>query len=277
MITVKGLIQTFKVAKNPHAFITAKLTKKRANITLKNGSKFTLTWPQFRFLRDNYEFVKKYNLQQIDSETYKIHTASYQIVGSHIVVFIVHEIESGIYNYDYHGKVVLDIGGFEGESAAFFWSQGAKKVIIYEPVADHQKFIQENVKLNNINAEIHAEGIGNEDGEVTVAYDNADNCFGLEAEGLAGHMNIKVRKAADVIAQSGAEIAKIDCEGAETSLLNVPKEILRRLEYVMIEAHSLQIRRDLIKKFQDSGFCLVKGNENSNDQVSILYFKRIDH
>ncbi|MGD0407177.1 MAG: FkbM family methyltransferase [Candidatus Bathyarchaeia archaeon] len=275
MVTLSGLAGTLSVAKNPHTALALKLTKKRKKITFANGSEFRLTWQQFRFLRDHYKLVEKYNLQQIDDETFKIHTDRFQFVGSLILMCLVDEMESGIYDYDYRGKVVLDIGGFEGDSAVYFWGMGAKKVIIYEPVLAHIKFIKENVLLNKVNAEIHEEGIGKEDGEITIAYDQADNCFGLERKGLPNKMNIKIRDISKVIAESDAEVAKIDCEGAEISLVNVPKEILRRLEYVIIEVHTPQIRQVLIQKFKDSGFILAKGNEENDQQISIICLKRI--
>jgi len=108
--------------------------------------------------------VKKYNLQQIDFETFKIITDRFQLVGSQVLICISDEIDSGIYDCDCRGKVVLVVGGFEGDSAVYFWAMGARKVIIYETVLEHQKFIEENVRLNNINAEVYNEGIGNSDG-----------------------------------------------------------------------------------------------------------------
>jgi len=275
MVTIKGLARTFTTIKNPHSAIFAKLTNKPTKITFFNGSRFLITWPQFRFLRDHYNLVKKYNLQQIDAETFKINTESFQLIGSQVLICTLDEIESGTYDYDCQGKVVLDIGGFEGDSAVFFWAMGAKKVIIYEPVLEHNRFIQENVRLNNINAEIHNEGIGDEDGEVTVAYEKVDNCFGLEAEGLSNKMKIKIKNVTKVISESDAEVVKIDCEGAEISLVSVPDEILRKIEYAIIEVHTLQIRNSLIQKFKNSGFILAKGNEECDEPISMLYFKRV--
>jgi FkbM family methyltransferase len=273
MVTLKGLTRTLKVTRSPFTIIMLKL-KKRSKVTFANGSQFMLSWSQFRFLRDNYTLAKKYNVTQAGDQTFKIQTPRYQLVGSINLMCLVDEIESGIYDYDYHGKVVLDVGGFEGESAAFFWAMGAKKVVIYEPVIEHIKFIRENVLLNKVNAEIFGEGIGDKDGEITVAYEQADNCFGLKREGLTKKMTIKIRDIAKVIVESRAEVAKLDCEGAEISLVNVPKEILRQMEYVMIEVHSLQIRQAIIQKFVDSEFILAKGDEDTPQEISIICFKR---
>ena len=273
MITLKGLIRTLSLVRNPYAIMSLKI-KKRAKVTFSNGVEFQITWTQFRFLRDNYDLVKKYNLKQVNNETFKIHTDRFQLVGSQVLMCTLDEIESGVYDYDYRGKVVLDIGGFEGDSAVFFWAKGAKKIVIYEPVSEHRKFIEENMRINKINAEIHSEGIGNGDGVITVAYDKDDNCFGLDGEGLPNKMDIKIKAVSKVIAESGAEVAKIDCEGAEISLVNVPTEILRKLEYVMVEVHTAQIRQALIEKFKASGFILDRDGEKTDEHISIVCFKR---
>jgi len=272
MVTLKGLIKTVSIVKNPITILNMKL-KKSVKVTFPNGSVFQTTYSQFVILRDNYELIKKYHLQQINDKTFKVTTDNYHLIGSFTVMYIVDEIETGVYEYDYRNKVVLDIGGFEGESAVFFWSKGAKRVVIYEPVLEHQQFICENIRLNGINAEIHFEGIGDTDGEISVVYDKADNCFGLEMKEAQNKMSIKIKDISKVIAESGADVAKIDCEGAEISLINVPKEVLRKLEYVIVEAHTSEIKQQLVEKFKDSGFTVYRDSGDCN--VSIIHFKRV--
>jgi len=277
MVTVKGLIRSIIIVKNPFAILSLKLKKKPSKVTFSYGAVFHVTWPQFRLIRDNYKLVKKYQLQQINNEIFKITTNNYQLIGSFISMFTTDEIQSGVYEYDYQDKVVLDIGGFEGDSAAFFWSKGAKKIVIYEPVLKHHQFIHENIRLNKINAEVHPEGIGDRDGEITVVYDKADNCFGLETKGSKNKMNIKIKDVAKVIVESGADVAKIDCEGAEIELVKCPKEILRMLEFVIIEVHTSQIRQLIVEKFKSSGFVIDRDSvEDSNSEVSMVYFRRMD-
>ena len=70
----------------------------------------------------------------------------------------IQEQMTGEYECDCRGKVVLDVGGFEGESAVYFWQKGAKKIIVYEPLVEHVEYIDRNVKLNRIDAEIHPSG-----------------------------------------------------------------------------------------------------------------------
>jgi len=254
--------------------INLKLRKKSSKITFPNGDVFQVTWSQFRSFRDCYTFVKNCHIQQINDNTFKITTDAYQLVGCRVLIDVVTEMESGFYGYDYQGKVVLDVGGFEGESAVFFWSRGAKKVVVYEPVLEHHPVLCENVRLNKVNAVVHSEGIGDGDGERVVAYDKIDLDFGLGVEGQ-NRLNIKLKDVVKVIVESGADVAKFDCEGAEMSLLKVPKETLRTLEYVMVEFHSPQIRQQLIEKFLSSGFVVSRDIDRANkDGISVVHFKR---
>ncbi|MDR1992509.1 MAG: FkbM family methyltransferase [Nitrososphaerota archaeon] len=276
MVTIKGLFQTLAIVKNPSTIWSLKTNKKPSKVTFPNGIVFQVTWPEFRSLRDSYEFIKKCQIQQINDTTFKITTNNYQLIGSHLLLCILAEMESGAYDYDYQNKIVLDIGGFQGESAAYFWSKGAKKIVIYEPVLEHHQYINKNIQLNKINAEVHPEGIGDKDGEKIVTYERTDWGFGLETQEAQNSMNIKIKDITKVIAESNADIAKIDCEGAEISLINVPTEILRKIEFMMIEIHTPQTRNKLIEKFKNAGFTITKDSgENINSTISMIHFKKI--
>jgi FkbM family methyltransferase len=142
-------------------------------------------------------------------------------------------------------------------------------------VLEHHPVICENIRLNNINAELHSEGIGDRDCEKVVAYDKTNGDFGIELDGLPNKLNIKIKDVSKVIDESGADVAKIDCEGAEISLLSVSNSTLRKLEYVMIELHTRQIRQQLIEKFKNSGFTVNRDtDEHGNADLSIVHFKR---
>ena len=180
-------------------------------------------------------------------------TKKFELIGLPILLLLINELESGNYDYDCKGKVVLDVGGFQGETAVFFSGMGAKKVVIYEPVTANHRFISENVRLNHVNAEIHDEGVGESDGVIAVPYEESTDPssvllsslrFGLTQKGPF-EMQIKVRNIADIIDKSGATFAKIDCEGAEKNLINVPTNVLRKIEFYIIEVHSAEIKKHL--------------------------------
>jgi FkbM family methyltransferase len=293
MATLKGLLYSLKVTRNPIPVLSLMYKDGRKTVTFKNGFKFQLDWQQFRRFRDNYQLISKYEITQLENDlfkvkkdkseitcpsrlislicdllqkyaieqpalnSFKVKGNNFVIVGDSAMLGVIQEQDTGEYDYDYRGKTVLDVGGYQGESAVFFSRLGAKKVIIYEPVLANQRFIKENVSLNHVNAEIHEEGIGDHDGTVNVSYDEADTSFGLPSK--SEHvMEIKVRNIATVMEESDADIAKFDCEGAEETLTHVPRETLRKIPFYIIEVHTPELNRLVVEKFKSAGFKLTK-------------------
>ncbi len=167
-----------------------------------------------------------YELESLTNELFAVKSNEISfigLVGSLMAYFL--ECLRGVYDCNYQGKTVLDVGGFCGETAVFFARQGAKKVVIYEPVKIHHELIRRNVALNAINAELHEEGLGEKDGEVSINYDDAGLGFGLTNKGPKS-LTIAIKSAEDILSQSQADIAKIDCEGAEINLIKVPERYL---------------------------------------------------
>jgi FkbM family methyltransferase len=182
--------------------------------------------------------------------------------------------ESEIYECDFTDKTVLDVGGYCGETAVFFWSRGAKKIIVYEPVLVHHEFIRKNVQLSGIKAELHEEGIGKDDGTIAVNYDYANQEFGLLSEGKS-QSEIRIRNVTDAIIESKADIAKFDCEGAETSLVDLSNETLSKIGYYVIETHTRDIRKAIIEKFEKAGFRMARSPKEVTNGVSVLCFEKV--
>jgi FkbM family methyltransferase len=308
MVTPVGLTRTLATTSDLYAVFSMKVSKQRRPIKFRNGFRFNLIWSQFRTLRDSYKLLKKYAVKQLDDDLFrmsgagqvftgslvtitsicellqkyqieqlqdnlfKIWSDKVQLTGSDGILYSIFEIETGVYDCDCRGKVVLDVGGFQGESAVYFSSLGASKVIVYEPVPDHQNLIKMNLAANHVNAEVNMEGIGESDGTQTIHYTDTSLGFGVLDRGKH-QLDIRIADVARVISESGADVAKLDCEGAEESLLKVPRETLRAIDVYMIEVHTPTIRQEIIEKFMESGFKLTK--ETKRDIfMSILYFKR---
>jgi FkbM family methyltransferase len=308
MATFKTLTNTLKATKNPYNVLSLRLSQRRRPIIFRNGSKFRLTWQQFVILRDCYAAMQKYTVEQVSEDffkirndksevscasrmipticdlmqtyriervaddVFKIKNDKIELVGSFDMLNCVREQESGEYDCDCRDKIVLDVGGFQGESAVLLSRLGAKKVIIYEPVTAHHRYIEENVSLNHVNAEIHEKGIGEKDGPITIKCAETNAGFGLLSEGQQ-EVKIKIRNIAKVIEESGADVAKIDCEGAEECLSRVPSQTLQKIGLYMIEVHSPEVRRALFEKFKASGFTLMKETKKT-PTVSVVCFKR---
>jgi len=257
--------------------------------------------------RDNYKFLTKYKVTQLEDDLFKVDddksevicdsgllpmmfdlmgdysvhqekgvfnlkNQKLQLTGSYGMLVCLQELRTGEYECDCRGKVVLDVGGFEGESAVYFWSKGAKKIVIYEPVLAHVEFIRKNVELNHIDAEIHQSGIGNQNGTQIIQYNETDPGFGILSKGPK-KTEINISDVSGVINESGAEIGKFDCEGAEISLVNVPDEILRKISYYIIEVHSTEIRKAIFEKFLGSEFTLKKEMPKPGE-FAVLVFEK---
>lgn len=165
--------------------------------------------------------------------------------------------------FDYQGKVVLDIGGFAGETACFFKSWGARKVIIYEPVPENCELIRMNVALNEVDAEIHCVGVADYNGrEKVFCWDYGATTYGSEAS----RRIIPVVCVSKVLEQ-GIDIAKIDCGGCEYYLLTVPCKVLRKVPMYVIEYHLGGPK--LIGKFKACGFNVERVMQ-FNENVGIL-------
>jgi FkbM family methyltransferase len=205
---------------------------------------------------------------------YQASDASFVGPADSLMVYLL-ELEKGVYGFDFKGKTVLDVGGYCGESAVFFNKQGAKKIVIYEPIKAHHGLILKNIALNSINADLHEEGIGEYDGAQSLNFEDAmSGDFGILSKGNKS-ITIKTKRAADIITESHADVAKIDCEGAEMSLLSVPKEVLALVPFYIIEAHSKDIQRAITKKFAESEFTQPREPLQMYGETTTLnYFER---
>jgi hypothetical protein len=86
-----------------------------------------------------------------------------------------------------------------------------------------------------------------------VAYDEIDPTFGSLKSG-SKKKSIRIKSAEKILNESGADIAKISCEGSEIALLGVRNEVLGKIPNYVIETHSQNIRDSLLRKFASSGF-----------------------
>jgi FkbM family methyltransferase len=310
MAKIDVIWRTVMATHNPFVALSLKTGKTRKSVTFRN-SKLTLclTWDQFRVFRDNFAYLNKYTVTQLaddlfrvndaksevtckaellplmfdlmrdfavhqEQELYHLKNEGLELIGSLAMLDCFQEVRKGDYQCDCKDKIVLDVGGFEGESAVYFWFQGAKKVVVYEPVLEHIDLIKRNLELNEVKAELHQSGIGNKDGTQIVEYSKTDPGFGISHKG-PNSLEITITDISKVIAESSADIGKFDCEGAEQYLTGVPTKILRKIAYYIIETHSPEIRANLLEKFLSAGFTLEKERSKSW-RYSVLTFKRID-
>jgi len=129
---------------------------------------------------------------------------------------------------DFRKKKVLDVGGFLGETACLFHSWGAQHVVVYESNWLFAKYAKVNLRINKISGLVH-----------NALVDGKNHCNSVNW--------------LDVLME-GFDIVKVDCEGCEQYLLDVPNDILKKTPYWVIECHNAKIFMDLASKFSSAGF-----------------------
>jgi hypothetical protein len=138
--------------------------------------------------------------------------------------------------------IVIDIGGFLGETALYFLSGGARKVYVFEPI--FYRYLCRNITRNAA------------DPDRVVVYDMA---VWFE-EGLIRRNNEKNPVAVSLsdvlenVSDSEGEIrlVKMDCEGCEYSIIATKDRILRLAENYIIEIHGAIL--PILSKMANSGF-----------------------
>lgn len=143
---------------------------------------------------------------------------------------------------DYEGKVVLDLGADDGNTAEFFYNEGAEKVIAVEgsePV------------FNNLMAWAKTK-------EYVLPCD-----MWIDSPAKIEYL-LKLFK---------PDIVKVDIEGAETNFEGVRYNILRLVPIYIIECHSLEIFSRIGTYF---GAMRYAFESVSNDFNFVVKFTRID-
>lgn len=195
-----------------------------------------------------------------------------KIITREVLRFYDHEKNYHIVNYA--NKIVLDVGGYIGDTAVLFKEWGTTKVIIYEALQENIKYLKRNVRLNNIDAEIYPLAVCGKCGEIEIMVD--EKSIGTGVFGLTkGGYKIKLKaiswdKVLKHATNEGVEIAKVDCEGCERFLLNANNRLIKKIPYWIIEVHSPNIKKELVRHFTNIGFnhkLLIRG-----DFLSTIFF-----
>ena len=154
------------------------------------------------------------------------------------------------------GKVVFDIGAFEGVITLFFASR-AKQVFSWEPNPRNYSRAVENVRLNKLsNVQLLNRGISNAAGTLDLLYDPLMPGAGSAESAIRNQIGASVRSAKKIaipVARLDDEIAahqlpppdfiKIDIEGMELPALQGMRQLLREKHpQLYIEMHGATLK-----------------------------------
>lgn len=158
------------------------------------------------------------------------------------------------YSCECKDKVVLDVGGYIGDSARYFLKKGAQKVVIYEPVEKNVFCMRENLKEDAHAIEIISKAIAGHVGTVTLSSNYPEGHIGFGNRDGRYQMSVQSETFSSILSNRQIDLAKIDCEGNEKYLLSVEDALLRTIPYWIIEVHDAHVAEQVDRKFRSAGF-----------------------
>lgn len=157
---------------------------------------------------------------------------------------------------------IVDIGAFIGDTAIYFASKGAKKVIAFEPAKNLFYIALQNVQLNGLGSIIcmRNEAIGLDYNEENLYYIKTHPGSSSMVPPKRGHFNcykVKVVPLSSVLANfEYIDLLKIDCEGTEDMILLHAHDagLLKHVSSVIVEVHSQEKLKMIKKIFEKESF-----------------------
>lgn len=188
--------------------------------------------------------------------------------------------------FNYKDKIIIDIGGFIGDSSLYFISKGAKKVYVYEINTDVYEILEENIKRNHLNNKIIAfnNGISNEFRNeilyITKIKASASIYSNISTQkGIIEERHIEVVPFNDILKEP-IDILKIDCEGCEYKILEdiLKQNLFEKIqEGIILEAHCINEKwtpnyaRFLLKKI---GYKKINSFNIKDQHLEMIYCKK---
>ena len=225
---LKKLKIIFKYYKNPINVIISYLLNKDICLTLKN-SDLTIKTRKGTGLISTLPFVLKRgwkispyeNMLLFEKDGMKFIQPDLGVLLENLEIY---------HCFDFKNKNVLDIGGFFGETAILFKKWGAAKVLVFEPLPFHLKILYQNIKVNNLenSVKIYPYAVSDTD-SYTVLSSTAKygSGFGLhEGKYKVRVKTISWEKVLKMAKNENINIIKVDCEGCEKYLENVPDKLI---------------------------------------------------
>jgi FkbM family methyltransferase len=170
-----------------------------------------------------------------------------------------------IYVFEGSYDVVVDIGGFLGETAWWFITEGyAKRVIVFEPV--YYDLCKSNV--GDV-AEVHPQAIHWK-----------KEVLHFQVKGSGSRSSPSGERASDTItltdvlnSLTGSIAVKMDCEGCEEALIHTPCNVLRRADEFIVEMHPWVSMESVVRYMESCGFSASQRLVYSSGTV-IYHFRK---
>lgn len=180
-------------------------------------------------------------------------------------------------------SLVIDLGANRGEFALGILDRYPCRVVAVEPVPEIAAALPTHDRLQTIEAAATAT-----DGTATLTYDSTAELSGsLLGQGIVGSSlgenvvtasvrTISLRSILEMIGGKGAELLKMDIEGAELDvLLHSSPEVLRSFAQITVEFHDFwypelaERTEEAKRRMQSLGFWTVRFTPNNKDVLFV--------
>lgn len=286
----------FKYTKNPFSLILFMLgIKKEICCKYKyNYGKFFLNEKNKEISGKNLtviDYIERFNSSKKEEFKEFLHDLNQDTCVINNVKFRINEFSGTLWEYfmddpflegNFKDRTVIDIGANIGDTALWMASKGAE-VYAFEPVTETYDEALKNLELNPhlkdkvtfINKAVDGENKiikiytnGNKNSAAANSFVESSTYVEIEAltiEDILNRYNIQ------------PDIIKIDCEGAEYSIIE--KSDLSVFNKVMVEYHELFVKisyKKLIKQLKDMGFKVELKDipPYKKDEIGILIAKK---
>jgi len=179
------------------------------------------------------------------------------LLGHIIEIFSQRVYEPFLKDFNLNNKIVVDIGGAAGDTAIYFSLKGAKIVYAFEPTPIFYDLAQKNIKINNLDdkCKIFNAAVGKEKKDNNLEDQTFKDMFINDNEAKEYIEGVPITTLKGIVEKFNLSNAflKLDCEGYEYDIiLNAPREIIRKFDYIIMEYH--YGFESLKKKLEESGF-----------------------
>jgi FkbM family methyltransferase len=190
----------------------------------------------------------------------KIFKVPGQLTADFISIILLEIIMDRIYVLESSYDVIVDIGGFLGETAWWFITEGyAKRVIVFEPV--YYDLCKSNV--GDV-AEVRPQAVHWSKGVLVFKVSGGRSRIAHSGEEMAETVTLSEL----LSSLTGRVAVKMDCEGCEESILHTPCDILRRSEEYIVETHPWVSMESIVRYMESCGFSV------SLRKQDIYHFRR---
>lgn len=274
--SLKEFYHTVTAVKPEHLLIAlaARLDRRPTGVKFRNG--------QDAVEINNYLDLIDHRRERVEEDIYRWDFGAKQVFGNYTQLHglrgeYLDDLFEELYKHDYKGKKIVDIGGFVGDSALFFLSKGAEKVVIYEPIVKNLKSLRYNLKGYEDRIECYQEALAakNEMFTMSSGQPEGSSSFGVEAGNFSAEcMGVTISSILE--RHQPIDAIKVDCEGGEVHLLDLSDTEIRSVSFWMVETHTQELYHKITKRFSESGFVNTY-DKSLTPEVNLLHFRIQQH